>query len=65
MAKDVILFEPVPGYTYQFAIKTAIKLAQTNNKTVKLTVDNVVMNVTKEADFVKLVRLYESLTRQK
>ena len=65
MAKDVILFEPVPGYTYQFAIKTAIKLAQTNNKTVKLTVNNVVMNVTKEADFVKLVRLYESLTRQK
>lgn len=65
MAKDVILFEPVPGYTYQFAIKTAIKLAQTNNKLVKLTVNNVVMNVTKEADFVKLVRLYESLTKQK
>lgn len=65
MSGNTILFEPVPGYTFQFAIKTAIKLAQTNNRPVKLKIDDVVMDITKEADFVKLVRLYENLTKQK
>ena len=49
---DVIKFKPVPGYTFQFAIREAIQLAEMNDKLVKLEVNDVVLDITKKTDFV-------------
>ena len=63
-AQDFIKFKPVPGYTFQFAIREAIQLAEMNDKLVKLEVNDVVLDITKKTDFVKAIRLYEKLSRE-
>ena len=63
--KDAILFEPVAGYTIQLAIQEAIQLAQKNNKPVKLNINDFIMDINKKSDFMKTMKLYETLLKKR